>query len=342
VVGIRSTGQPVLRERLGGPLQRRRGRLQVREVGEHAVLAVAVGLADGLVGDREDARAVLAGRLGEQLLEPQPEAGQRGGDQERQLVPAGPRERAQGHAQPDTGAGLTLVRVGEGRQPGVGRAPEQRARVHAHQRGRHDPERGQGAVAAADVGIAGEHPVKPALPGELLQARAGVGDRRVVAAVVDEREEVREQRQRLDRAPRLGRDDEQRPLGRDRRLHGTDRRRVGRVEHVQPQARRLRGEGAAQHLRSERGAAHPEQDRVGEAIRAKFAGEPLDVLQLAEHALGDRQPAEAVGHLGGARRGPQGGVAGAHPLGHALVLRAGELLAQRDRQRGWDVSLDGA
>ena len=44
---------------------------------------------------------------------------------------------------------------------------------------------------------------------------------------------------------------------------------------------------------------------------AHAVGDPFDFEQLVEHALGDRQPAEAVGDLGRARRRPQGGVASA-------------------------------
>ncbi len=66
----------------------------------------------------------------------------------------------------------------------------------------------------------------------------------------------------------------------------------------------LLAEGAAQHLGSERGAAHAEQDHVCEAVVAHSRGERLDLLQLGEHALGDRQPAEAVGDLGRAGRRP--------------------------------------
>ena len=77
-----------------------------------------------------------------------------------------------------------------------------------------------------------------------------------------EREEVREQRQRLDRAARLRGDDEQRAPRVDRvlRRRRSRRRRWSRARAGG--AVRPRREGAAQHLRRQRGAAHAEQDDV--------------------------------------------------------------------------------
>ncbi len=50
--------------------------------------------------------------------------------------------------------------------------------------------------------------------------------------------------------------------------------------------------------------------------------------RLGAHRVGDRQPAEAVGHLGRALRGPQGRVLGPDPPGDVLV--AGARDARRD------------
>ena len=131
---------------------------------------------------------------------------------------------------------------------------------------RHDAEGGQRAVAPADVRVAGERPPEAVLGGERFQARAGVGDRDEAVALLDEREEVREQRQRLDRAAGLRGDDEQRSLrGRPRSSIARIAGGVGRVQHVQPRAggRPDRaGERAAQDLRGERGAAHAQQHDV--------------------------------------------------------------------------------
>ena len=50
------------------------GLIGVAQVREHAVGAVHARVAERLVGDRQDPAALLAGRLGDQLLDPQPEA----------------------------------------------------------------------------------------------------------------------------------------------------------------------------------------------------------------------------------------------------------------------------
>ncbi len=73
----------------------------VAQVDEHAVIAVHARVAERLVGDRQDALAVLAGRLGDQLLDPEPEAVDRLGDDEGQLVAAAQRELADRGAEPE-------------------------------------------------------------------------------------------------------------------------------------------------------------------------------------------------------------------------------------------------
>ena len=149
-----------------------------------------------------------------------------------------------------------------------------------------------------------EHFAKAALAGEVLQARARIGDRNVVAALAAEREEVREQRERLDRAPRLRGDQEQRAAALDRMLDVGDRVRIGRVEDVQEWAPLAVAEAAAQHLRCERGAAHAEQDDVLVALAGDLRGEGLERGHLGKHPLRDRQPSEPVADLRRTRRAP--------------------------------------
>ena len=50
------------------------GLVAVAQVDEHAVVAVDVGRPDRLAGDGQDPLALLAGRLGDQLLDPEREA----------------------------------------------------------------------------------------------------------------------------------------------------------------------------------------------------------------------------------------------------------------------------
>ena len=129
---------------------------------------------------------MLAGGLRDELLEPQPEAGQRLGDDERELVAPGLREGAQGRPQPHRRAAarsspsrrqspsrLLLEPVSQA----LGAPSKQREHGDPHQRARHDAEGGQRAVAPADVRVAGERPPEGVLGGERFQARAGVGDR---------------------------------------------------------------------------------------------------------------------------------------------------------------------
>ena len=128
------------------------------------------------------------------------------------------------------------VRPGDARVCQAPRAPCSSARTSApHQRRRHDAERRQRAVAPADVRVAREHPPEGVLAGQLLQARAGVGDRHEAGAIFEQRPEVGEQRQRLDRAPRLGGDDEQRALRLDACLQprGSWPRRSSRARAAQ-------------------------------------------------------------------------------------------------------------
>src|SRR5262249_61444075 len=94
------------------------------------------------------------------------------------------------------------------------RALEQAGGVGAHQHRRHDPERRERRVAAADRRLAGEDPPEAALPGQAFELGAGVGDRgkqlRTLAGLLPEVVRVRA---RLERRPRLGGRDEERPLG---------------------------------------------------------------------------------------------------------------------------------
>src|SRR6202034_4274867 len=114
----------VLRKRLDLPLELGVGRVYVGQVGEHAVIAVDGGLAEWLVGDRKYAGTMLAGGLGDELLEPQPEAGQCLGDDERELVAPGLREAAERRSQPHRRRQLARARVRTSRaRTGVLREP---------------------------------------------------------------------------------------------------------------------------------------------------------------------------------------------------------------------------
>lgn len=109
---------------------------------------------------------------------------------------------------------------------------------------------------------------------------------------------------------------------------------------MQPRMVWLWVKGATQHLRRKRGAAHAEQDDVAQAIVAHAIGERQKVIHLAKHALGDRQPAEAVCDLGSTRWRPQRRVLLPQALGHLLACRQCQLARHRRPQRRWYTGLD--
>ncbi len=81
------------------PVDRRVERGVPAQVREHAVVAVDARAADRLLGDGHDARAVLAGRLREQLLEPEAEHREVARRGDGQLVLAGADEAAEDRAE---------------------------------------------------------------------------------------------------------------------------------------------------------------------------------------------------------------------------------------------------
>ena len=126
------------------------------------------GLAQRLAVDGHDADALLAGGLGDELLEPGAQGRQVRLDDEGQLVAPGRASAAM--ATPSTRAGLSS-RVGArevGHDAGV---LEQRVEVEAQQRRRHEAHVGQGAVAAAHVGRVEERLAEVARVRDGLQRR---------------------------------------------------------------------------------------------------------------------------------------------------------------------------
>ncbi len=151
------------------------GSSSLLEVGEHAVVAVALGVPDRLVGHRQDSLVLLAGRLGDQLLDPQAEAPDRFGHDERELVPTLQRQLAHRQSQPQTrvrGRGVEAVAVGLC----LLSRGQHRLDIDPHQRSRNQPEVRQHRVAAADVGVVLEHPSEPTFRGQVHEARPGIGD----------------------------------------------------------------------------------------------------------------------------------------------------------------------
>ena len=174
------------------------------------------------------------------------------------LVAALPPAFAELEAQLQPGVRLAAARV---RHPlGV---CEQALGVDAHQRSGNDSEGRQRRVPAADRRLAVEH-AHPPLPRELLELRAGIGDYDELLRIAGLLPEVGVVRQRLERRPRLGGDDEHRLRQIEGLLRMPDHRRVRRVEHVQL----LLAERPLEDLGRERRPAHAEQDERVE-LRAR-------------------------------------------------------------------------
>jgi hypothetical protein len=223
------------------------GRVAVAQVHERAVLPVGVRRAQRLVGDGQDARALLARGLGHELLDPQPERAERGIDGEGQLVAPVDGELTERQTQPQPAVGLRGVE-GDAGLLGHARALQQRTDVGAHERGGHQPEGRQRAVAPADLRVTVEDAPELVLARELLDARARIGDGHEAPPVGSQRPEAVEQRDRLDRPARLRGHQEQRPLRVDGLLHGAHGVWVRGVQDVQAREPLALPEAAPQHL----------------------------------------------------------------------------------------------
>ena len=89
---------------------------------------------------------------------------------------------------------------------------------------------------------------------------------------------------------------------------------------MQPEAVGDRSERAPDHLRAEARAAHPEQQRVLEALRLDGRRELLELARMLEHLLADREPAKPVAYFRHPRTAPERLVPLPDALGHLLVL----------------------
>ena len=138
---------------------------------EQPVVAVDRGRPERLADDRHDAGAVLAGGLGEQLLEPQPEGGDCSGRGRRSACRGPPAPPAASDAA-SRAAGLAAGGVGRSASVHGRRRCQQRRDVDAGERRRHQPEERQRRVAPADVGRVLEDRSEPALRGQRGRARS--------------------------------------------------------------------------------------------------------------------------------------------------------------------------
>ncbi|MFK4398646.1 hypothetical protein ABIF31_005203 [Bradyrhizobium elkanii] len=138
------------------------------QVDEEAVVAVDRRLANRLALDRDQALAVLAGRFRDQLLGPGAEIGNVRRGEDRHLVAAF--EPGDAHREPELHARVLLRRhVGTAGAHHGERMAEQAADVDAGSGRRHQTERRQHGIAAADRRVAVEDAGKTLLDRDLLQ-----------------------------------------------------------------------------------------------------------------------------------------------------------------------------
>ncbi len=282
------------------------------EVHEEAVGAVDRGRPERLAVDRDQPLPLLARRFGKELLEPRPEVVDRRRRDQRDLVATVRREDAQDDA--EDGAGIILHgHVRSARVRHLLCPPEEPRHVEAHDRGRDHAEVGERRVAPADRWQAEEDLAEPVGLGDLLEPRARIGDRDESAAralrpddLPGALEEVLLEDVRLERAPGLRRDDEERLRDVHLPLERPDLGGIGGVEHehlgesVDPAERLL------QHLGAEARASHAEQERPREALTRDVVGHAAEAVDAARLVLGDPEPAEPARFVG-AR--PEAGVA---------------------------------
>ena len=128
-----------------------------------------------VAGDRDDARALFAGALGDELFDPEPERRERLREDQRQLVAASLRRR--GHECSQNAPWVCRDVRHSARRLHLARSVEDCRDVCAHQCGWNHTEQGQRGVAAADVRRVDEDVAEPFGERALVQRGAFVGDR---------------------------------------------------------------------------------------------------------------------------------------------------------------------
>ena len=107
--------------------------------------------------------------------------------------------------------------------------------------------------------------------------------------------EMRREDVRLDRAAGFACEQEQRRGGRDRFGRRAYRRRIGRVEHVEPRPAGAHTDDRAQHFGRQARSAHAEQDDVGRSVALHSVRERAQASRGVQHRLRCAHPAEPIG-----------------------------------------------
>ena len=133
---------------------------------EEPIVAVDLRGTDGLAHDRHDAGAVLADRLGDELLEPEPEGGRLRVKHERDLVATRAHDRPPVRLR-GAGPGWSLgLRRGRTRRSAASAPSSSERGVSAGEQRRDDAEVRQRRVATSDVGPVVEHLGEATLVGQ--------------------------------------------------------------------------------------------------------------------------------------------------------------------------------
>jgi hypothetical protein len=201
-----------------------------------------------LARNGDETFALLAGRLGEQLLGPETEAAGIRVDEDlvTTLLPA-VTERL-----PELEARVALAQVA--RLDHLVDPQEETRQIDVHERGGNQSEDRERGVAAPDRRLPGDDCSEAALAGDPLELGARIGDRDERIAAPDALPEEIELGACLQRGPGLRRRDEERAFEIEAVGDTPDGRWMSCVEHVKP----LVLEGATKHLGSEARAAHAE------------------------------------------------------------------------------------
>ena len=265
---------------------------------EDAVLAVVGRFQQRLAGDWEDALPLLAGRLGDELLDPEAERVQRRRRDEGELVAA-----VQGHGGEDRAEHRRRVLLRRGKLRHVARmhgAVEQRVHVDARERRRHHAEVRQRGVAAADIRHVDEDLMEPVALRVFDQLRAGIGDgdEALAGAIAFDRlhavVEVAVEHHRLGGRAGFRGDDEEGALQVERLLEVAHGLGDGGVEDLEPRIAGPVAEDAPRDLGAQARAAHAEDHDVVE-VALDGLGEGAQLRDLLLHQLRHGEPAEGVG-----------------------------------------------
>ena len=249
-----------------------------------------------------------------------PKPGSEARDHERQLVAAGPRERAERGSEPDR-RGLQRGRAGVHHR-GLPRPRRSRRAARARRRPsarRDDPEGRQRAVAPADVRVAEER-VAEVVSSRVFQARARVGDRDEAVALGDSEKKCANRDSGSIVPPDFEETMNSVRSQIDRLLHGEDRGRVVESSTCRPGGPARGGSSDAEP--PARARSRPcRAARCPDFVGATCSRELLQLAERLEHPLGDRQPAEPVGDLRCSRRRPTASGRRRAPLAHLRLAR---------------------